>query len=858
MRTTIQRFLLIAAALATLFACHGREPGEKLELSVETRLEGKPFAGARILADGEKVGETDASGHFTGFIYKRPGSEVQISVDKEQEGYTIMPWKGSFVMKLPQEGKVDRYEFVADLKASQYFTLQVTDAGKPVQGATVTVNGNEAGITDEKGEFLYEAPKLPAGGVAVVVRREGFAPWQEQVKASAGERVQVALSSRSEVTITAMTEEYGKGAPLAGVVISIGGRTVGKTNAKGTFTYTVPPASAGRKAKVGLEAPGRVPAYWEKSVTLAGIVEIQRYFYPATPKSIRTGIYGFSSNTPGVDLHDALDRTEEALRSQLFRAAAFREVPTATLKREMKKSRISIEKVAGKGWQGSSLAGSVDLIIVGSVARDDRGFLVETKCYSSNGKVLLSYLTRARNAGELEGAAKEIVAAIFDRFPFEGTVILTEADRFRINLGKSGYRISRGMEFDAKTPKLDASGKVTGYRSIGSAKVKKVDDNGAWLVIEDLKKGDQVAEGDRVIRFVAGEADGEKTACTIKAMGGVAPDLSPLAGVNIYLNDQWVATTGSDGRAEVPIRTGKNYNLTLYRHGYQQVVQKFKIDKNGETRDFAMQVNNSLFRLESQPSGAAVYLDGEQLGKTPFTDKPVTLGFHTVRLSAGEDYRDWEEVVEFDQKVEDRTGSRKITLYKDYLKLAQDAQRRGNIDGAIQFYASTEKGHPDFSEAHSRLAQIYLDEKSDYDGAIREYEMVMNLPENKQLVYKQFAIAYTNLGHAYYERGNALVNRDKDGASKYLAKAVQNLQIAKQNTRFFPTQQYDEAVHDTYYYQALSLHKLYLITRKPSVQASANVAFREYFDFFPRSLEGNSTFMEHRETAQKYWDQIRE
>ncbi len=63
----------------------------------------------------------------------------------------------------------------------------------------------------------------------------------------------------------------------------------------------------------------------------------------------------------------------------------------------------------------------------------------------------------------------------------------------------------------------------------------------------------------------------------------------------------------------------------------------------------------------------------------------------------------------------------------------------------------------------------------------------MELPENKQLVYKQFAIAYTNLGHAYYERGNALVNRDKDGAAKYLAKAVQNLQTAKQNTRFFPT-----------------------------------------------------------------------
>ncbi len=659
MRTIIHYFLLIAA-LATLFACHGKDQGTKLELSVEARLGGKPLSGARILADGVNIGETDASGRFTGFIFKQPGSEVQLAAEKEQPGTTILPWKGSFVVKLPQEGKVDRYEFVAELKSpqtSQSFTLLVTDEGKPLPGATATVDGREAGVTDERGEFAYEAPKLPPAGVTVVVRKEGFVTWKERVKASAGERVPVALSRHSEVTVVAMTEEYGKGVPLAGVKVSIDGREVGKTNAKGSVTYSVPQASTGRKAKVGLESPGMIPAFWEKSVTLVGLVEIQHYFYPVTPKSIRTGIYGFSSNTPGVDLRDALDGTEQALRTQLFRSAAFREVPTDDLKRGMKKAKTSIEKVAGKGWQGTSLASSVDLIIVGSVARDDRGFLVETKCYASSGKLLLSYLTRARSADDLEGAVKEIVEAIFDRFPFEGTVLLTEAERFRINLGKSAYRIGKGMEFDVKTPQLDAAGKVTGYRSIGSAKVKKVDDNGAWLVIDDLKPGDLVADGDRVVRFVASEEGEEKTSCIIDAKGGVAPDLAPLAGVNIYLNDQWAATTGSDGRVEVPIRTGKNYNLTLYRHGYQQLVQKFKVEKNGDVREFALQVNNSLFRIESQPTGATVYLDGEEFGKTPLTDKPVPLGFHTVRLTVGDEYRDWEEVVEFNQKVEDRTGS---------------------------------------------------------------------------------------------------------------------------------------------------------------------------------------------------------
>ena len=45
-----------------------------------------------------------------------------------------------------------------------------------------------------------------------------------------------------------------------------------------------------------------------------------------------------------------------------------------------------------------------------------------------------------------------------------------------------------------------------------------------------------------------------------------------------------------------------------------------------------------------------------------------------------------------------------------------------------------------------------MDEKKDYDMAIREFENVLSLPENQQIIYKQFAITYTNLGHAYYHK----------------------------------------------------------------------------------------------------------
>jgi tetratricopeptide (TPR) repeat protein len=229
-----------------------------------------------------------------------------------------------------------------------------------------------------------------------------------------------------------------------------------------------------------------------------------------------------------------------------------------------------------------------------------------------------------------------------------------------------------------------------------------------------------------------------------------------------------------------------------------------------------------------------------------------------VRISYGEDYRDFSEVMEFTQKEEDRTGERRIVLKKDFLKIGERARQKGDLEGAIKAYASTGRDHPDYAEAHRRLGDIYLDDKEDYDRAIAEFEAVLALPENEQLIHKQFAVTFTNLGHAYYEKGNRLANGDRDAASKQFAKAIKALQIARQNTRFFPKNEYDAAVHDTYYYTALSYHKLYLITKQPGVANSASLAWREYFDFFPKKLEGNPTFAQARDSARRYRDQIQE
>ena len=849
------RTSLVMFAVFALFSCSG----ENLELKVKARLDGQPAAQAKVTVDKEEQGLTGTDGMFSKIIKRKPGVEVEIIVSKEMPGYRITPWKGTFVMKLPKAGTTDVYAFDAELAATRYVTITATDKGAPVADAIIKVVGKEVGKTDAQGVFVYEYKTLPKSGADLTVTKSGYATWRKTGKLEPGQKLEAALSKRVVVTISTLMEEYGHSSGIPGIAVNINNKEVGKTDGKGVLTYNFD-GEAGKKVPLILSAPGYIPETWKTSIVLGGEVSVQRYFYPTTPKPIRTGIYRFVSNTASVDLKDVLSQTEASVAAQLFKYSCFREVPSQTLQAEMKQAKVSIEKITADGWHNTPLKRTVDMIIVGSVAKDEKGFLIETKFYASGGKLILSQMARAKSASDINSAAKETANAVLERFPFEGTVVSSEGERYRINLGKSGYRITKGTDFVLMTPRFSETGKVSGHRETGKLRVKKAEESASWTEVEELKKDEKVTVGDRVVRRIyrEGEEEASRNTFILSAKGGLPPDASPLAAVNIYVNDEWLGSTGADGKAEVPVRLNKNFTLMLYRHGYQQVTEKLKIEKSKDVRDFVLAVNNAIFKIDSDPSSAGVFVDGEKIGQTPILDgKPVTLGFHTVKVSVGGDFRDWEEVVEFSKKEENRTGDRKVVLPKDFLKIGQRAQQKGDIEGAIQAYKSTEKGHPDYSEAHHRLAQIYLDEKADYDAATREFENVLSLPENQQLIYKQFSVAFMNLGHAYYEKGNALVQKDKEAAAQNFAKAIQNLQVAKQNTRFFPNVHYDEAVHDTYYYTALSYHKLYLITRKNNLLSNANFAWREYFDFFPRKLEGNGNFEKTREGALKYWDQIK-
>jgi len=828
--------------------------GERVDIEIRARLDGEPAAQAKVVVDQKLLGVTDAQGVLAKEIRKKAGAEVEVTVAKEAPGYRIEPWQTTFLVKLPKDGERAKYRIDAELKAMRYVTLRVTDKDAPLVGAKVAVAGKEAGLTDDKGELVYLYRSQPAKGAELNVAKSGYSAYRAMRRFEPGEVIEVALSRQAILSIRALTEEYGAANGLAGLSITIDGKPVGKTDAQGGLTYNYR-GEPGRKAAIAIAAPGYIPAEWKTSVKLDGQVSVQRYFYPTTPRPIRVGIYGVVGNTPGADLSGAAAQAEQALAAQLFRFPAFREVPADKLQAEIKSRKLAMERLTAKGWQDTPLRATVDMIVLGSVAQDGDGYLVEAKFHTANGKVIFSEIARARSARAIEGAMRDIANNVIERFPLEATVIAADDERYRINVGRQ-WRVSRGTEFTLTTPSFGEGGKVTGYRETGRVEVRRGEDSSSLVEVIALKQGEKVAVGDRVVRRT-GREEGEAERASyavVSAKGGVGSDVNPLPGTNIYLNGEWKGTTGPNGQAEIALRPGRNYTVMLYRHGYQQHTGKLSVEKSGEAREFVLAANNALFRLDSEPSAAAVFIDDQQIGKTPIAAKPVTLGFHSVRVSYGEDYRDFFEVMEFSKKDEER----KVVLQKDFLKIGERSRQKGDVEGAIKAYAAAGREHPDYAEARRRLGGIYLDDKGDYDRAIVEFEAVLALPENEQLIYKQFAVTFTNLGHAYCEKANRLANSDREAASQSYAKAIKALQTAKQNTRFFPKDEYDEAVHDTYYYMALAYHKLYLITKQPALANSASLAWREYFDFFPRKLEGVAAYAQTREAARRYRDQIQE
>lgn len=843
-------FTLVAIAFMFALGACAPKPVD-FDLSVTATFDGRPLADADVVLDGAVVGKTDAKGSFTKTLAKLPDHAVKLEVKKENGKLHLATWDKTFSIAAHKDGAPrERQVFTAALQ--RYVVVSVSHDGKPVPGALVNVAGNEAGLTGDDGKLLVTFGKWPASGLLLSVKKEGVGQAETSYKGDSGDTVEMALYAEAIVKVEAVEERNGVVKPIQGATISVDGRDVGKTGSNGIFTYHQK-NKLGKTVPVRISAPGYVPSVFTHQVRLGGSESLRQFFYSGAAAQPRVAVFGFSANTKGEDISDVVKAVEPRFVEELFSKKAFKQVPTATARNLAQRSKLNFTKLKTQGWKGTPLAESVDVLVFGSIARGEGdSFIVEASFYEPDGKLVMTQAVELSSTGSwrVGRAMSELVSNALANYPFSGVVVGMNDKNPQINLGRSQFDIGSDDVFILKSVKRDQEGRITGYSDGGTYKVGRAGDS-QTEIRPDSPSG-SVKLGDRVVRMNASSSsklDGADKV-VFSVTGGKGERAEALAGANLYIDEHWVGTTDRSGEATVPLRLGHKYKLIVYHHGYEQASKTINPEKKGERFQFALKSFSSDLTVESEPSGAAVYLDDTRIGTTPITKPyPVTLGFHTLRVDAGGNYRAWEEVVEFDKSEEALTGSNMVTLYKDYLKMGDKAEEAGNLEEAIRLYSAAPKEHPDYAELHNRLGMLYLDEKHDVDHAVAEFERVQAIPEVSELVYKQYAVVYTNLGRAYYAKAESLVKTKRNEALEYFAKAIKALERARENTRFFPDDRHDEAVHDTYYYRALAYQNLYQITGRESLRANVEQSWNEYIDFFPEKLRGNPDFEKLRESG---------
>ncbi len=840
---------IAAAILLSLSAC-APKPVD-FDLSLVVIFDGHTVANAEVLVDGVVAGKTDEKGTFVKSLAKLPNIPVKVEARMEGGKVRTKTWETTFSLKSRKADEPREIQsFAATLQG--YVIVTVTLEAAPVGGAQISVGGDVAGVTAQDGSLQVLFEKWPKSGLQLAAKKDGVGESGITYKGESGDRVDIALFTEAVVKVEALEERNGVAKPIQGAVVSVGGREAGKTAANGIYTYRQKD-KLGNTVALRISAPGYVPSTFTQQVKLIGNQNVRQFFYAGNGEQPRAAVLGFSANTRGEDIGDVMKIIEPRFVEELFSAKAFKQVPTATAKKLIQRSKLNYAKLKSSGWRGTPLAASVDVLVFGSVSRGEGDtFIVEASFFEPDGKLVMTQATVLNSTGSwrVGRSMGELVSNALANYPFSGMVTGVTGENVQINLGRSQFALDRDDVFIVKSVKRDADGRITGYSDAGTYKVIHVGDNESEIHSESSATSPKL--GDRVVRLdssASSKAEGADKV-TFAVTGGKDGAGGALAGANLYIDERWAGSTDHKGEVSVQMRLGHKYKLIVYHHGYEQAIKTIEPEKKGERFQFALKSFSSDLTVESEPSGAVVSIDDARIGTTPITKAvAVNLGFHTMRVDAGSGYRAWEEVVDFYKVEENRTGDRMIILYKDYLKAAEHAEEAHQFDEAIRMYSLATKEHPDYAEIHHRLGQLYLDDKHDVDHAIIEFERVQAIPEVKELVLKQYAVVYANLGKAYYTKGESLVKTKRNEAMEYFAKAIKALDRARENTRFFPDERHDEAVHDTYYYRALSYHNLYQITGRESLRSNVELAWNEYIDFFPEKLRGNPEFERLRESG---------
>ena len=776
---------------------------------------GESLAGVAVEAQGKAQSVTDAAGQLSFPFTGEVGDEFSVSAKLDRPGMQFKPWQQSLVVRKWDAARPETLEYRLEAKLEPVALssrIELETGGAPATAAEVRLDGKPM-KPDADGRVSVDLGTTLSRSAKVSVRLKDFEPFEESTDLRAGETFVARLVKIGAVygKLLAAYEAMGRLVPVSDAEVLLGGKPIGKTDKTGSLRYQAPD----REATLEVRKGGFVPDPASAKAPAKRAAQILVPLVPREAPGYRIALVPPKSGTTGdSEVDAALPEIEDKLSDHLFSHACFQ-------KAESQKAADAIVSVVASRAEG--------------------GLMLLVKVAWASGKPIGGFAETGKFS-RVNSLSEAVASKIVEVFPFEGHVVGFEDERAVTSLGSGSDRgVKKGdavalFHWDGKKPPKLAP--------LGRAVVRRVDTDFSRV---ELQKGAQTpVVGDKAVLLPrALEASFDSAAAfTVKA--GRPGAERPFADVNVYRDGSWVGVTSASGEIQVPVASSEKHVFLFAKGGIKPYQEEIKAGEALGPRIVLLPDVTSRLKLESEPSGARVRVDDEELGLTPL-ETDVLMGFHHVVLEAGEDWRAYDKVMEFKSLEEDYTGGRRLVLQKDVLARSEALLQKGDMEAAIAVLTQVQTGHPDYSAAHHRLAGLYLDEKKDPSKAIHEYQRVLELPENRELVNKRFTVTFLNLGRAYYLLGTP------EGCQK----AIDNLTIARDNKRFFPKDEHERATHDTLYFLALSSHKLYHSAPGESMLRETSSRWKDYFDYFPASLQNDDEVKQARGSAEHYYEEIR-
>jgi hypothetical protein len=728
-----------------------------------------------------------------------------------------------------------------DQADEQMVTFYTHDQGKPVSNAQIMVGFADAGRlqaaceTNQRGRCIWRG-KL-TGSATILARKQGHRTKRLQRTLSDGDRLRLAMPKGQSIDIFAVYRRYGFGRGLADVNVSIDGKSVGQTDEFGHFSHFYQ-GQPGDLVEVGLQPKkGYLPQAYTTDYIVAGPMSLVKYFAPVEPDPVRIAVLpvqaaGRLANRTLAKFDGNLNQMiRRAMNQYFFKAPSFRSASVDKLDKELAAADKNWSHLMRDGWASTPLKGWLDAIMVPTIVLQDP-LALELSFVDSQGQVLIAdkhELVSYSDRNAIANAAQQLARKIQTRFPFEGTIIGKDDEALTINLGSGeGHALQVNDELAVYGIQADRLGRHKKHTHIGRVRVTQVQKQQSRVRIIETAPRSLIDVGDQVIFSRKRQAPSDQT---MVLSTQAQSSQKPISQANVYFDQKWIGATDRQGELKLSSNqiNGRGV-LHVIKHGFRDFTREITARGIGNLQ-VTMNRESSFLRVDSQPSGADIFIDQKLVGQTPLA-KPVALptGFIKLRIEGPDGYKPYEQVLELDEGTLDLTGDRRVQLEKDIRRQAQQLVDSGKIRDAIDLLAAVTPEHSDYLMAQHEVGELYLSVLDQPAEAAKAFAKVTGSRQVKTYQDKRFIGSHVNEGVALFMTGRQLENQSAQAAVAHYRKAVETFDQVEPHLRHINQLEYAQAVHNVAYYRALAHHRTWEITQDPLYLNAAHRSWRRYLN----------------------------